>query len=63
MIVRTLAAFEVGPIDGVRTFQLDSTGAAFAVKRLNKERPPMDEDPEKEVGAQFKEMLYLVFAR
>jgi len=53
----------VGPIDGVRTFQLDSTGAAFAVKRLNKERPPMDEDPEKEVGAQFKEMLYLVFAR
>lgn len=55
-IVRALVAFEVPPLDGgdVRTFQLDAMGAAFAVKCLNRDRLPMNEDPEKEVGAQLE---------
>lgn len=49
-VVHALVAFEVASSGGGdRTFQLDASGAAFAVKCLEKARLPTNEDPFKEV--------------
>ena len=53
-VVHALAATEApASSTGDRAFQLDASGAAWAVKCLDKNRPPTDEDPFKEVSSKI----------